>query len=189
MTTTQALKRFAVTTAEPTRHLLSTEQDFQDAIDLIDLVRHSLTPEQQFYLLPKTMDFMKDQKAQGNAILGLRTDTGDLIGLTIVRKMHNWTDLPNFEGLPLIGFLANEAPCLLQSVCTHPKYRTLGLADRLLTMAEGWAQVRNRSKLVARIVFDNTGSRNAFMRNNYDVLSEGIDPQDGYAYIYAGKTV
>jgi len=173
----------------PETVLLTSHDELKQAAKLIDKVRASLDDSQKFFLLPKTVEFMKNQLTDGNAILGLKDANGTLMGLTIIRKMDHWTDIPNFEGLPFIGFLANETPCMLQSVCTHPEYRGAGLADKLLTAAENWCRENGRTRLIARIVTENSGSRNAFTRNEFQILSEGIDAQDGYGYLYAGKAI
>lgn len=169
--------------------LLTSYADLKQAVKLIDTVRTSLEDSQKFFLLPKTVEFMKNQLESGNAILGLKDSNGTLVGLTIIRKMEFWTDIPNFEALPFVNFLANETPCLLQSVCTHPEYRGAGLADKLLTAAEDWCRKNGRTRLVARIVTENAGSRTAFARNAFQTLAEGRDHQDGYAYLYAGKAI
>ncbi|OIN87394.1 MAG: hypothetical protein AUJ12_01245 [Alphaproteobacteria bacterium CG1_02_46_17] len=187
--TTQTLKQFVDLNFDPIPVHLNSASEFQDAVDLIDTVRASLTEEQKVYLLPKTVDFMTKMHRAGNVILGLRNIQGQLISLTIVRKMEHWTDIPNFEGLPFIEFIYNQAPCLLQSVCTHPDYRSMGLADRLLKMAEDWCQTKERNRLVARVVVGNKGSLSAFARNDYDTLSSGIDKEDGYKFVYVGKSV
>ena len=140
--TTRTVKQFVNLDFEPRAVRLNSADEFADAVELIDIVRDSLTEEQKVYLLPKTIDFMTKMHRAGNVVLGLRNDKNELIGLTIVRKLNHWTDIPNFEGLPFIEFIYNQTPCMLQSVCTHPDYRSMGLADRLITAAEEWCLKR-----------------------------------------------
>ncbi len=185
----KTMKQFVNLDFEPIAVRLNSAEEFAEAVELIETVRASLKEEEKVYLLPKTVDFMTKLHRAGNVVLGLRNEEGLLIGLTVVRKMHHWTDIPNFEGLPFIEFIYNQTPCLLQSVCTHPEYRSMGLADRLLKSAEEWCLKKERSRIVARIVIGNKGSLSAFERNEFEVLSEGIDKEDGYKFVYVGKKI
>lgn len=171
--------------AAPYTIALLPEEFLASVIALQDSIYQEMPIRQKKFILPKSLETVRDQINAGGKIIGILHDQ-KLIAQSMMANPTSANDpLAELCDLPF-GSDPAEAT-ILQSVIVHPDYRGNNLMNKMIAAWIDLAAATGKKHLFARVHIDNNASLAVFLQEGLKVNSMVQRPDSGeYVYnIYA----
>ncbi len=140
-------------------------------------IYENLSESNKSFFLLKTKSFLKDHFQAGGMAIALTNMDNQLVAqaLIVVPSIeHPNTGMTDMKAMPALDQMT-----VLQGVAVDPQCRGHGLGDKLVNEWVAVAHQIKRPHLVAETAQDNIASVSLFEKHGVDIVSEGIDMDDG----------
>ncbi len=145
-------------------------------------VRDSLSAQTRHYIKERVHARIADHLNAGMPILTL-SDQGKMAGSVMVTYPDH-TCAQFLEGYPFDAIDEPSNIAVIQSLYVDPDYRGKGLATKLIKCAADFALESGRTHLIAKAAKNNDKSQRAFLKNGFNVATNGVDPSLGHDIVY-----
>lgn len=166
------------------KKLEMSSQDLKNLIDLQDKIIKDLKPDEQHFILHRTIDdFSKSLSCGYMHVFGLY-DGERLVSQSILSLPTDdvQREIPEFG-----GELKNSEIAVFKAVLVDPEYRGHGLMKKMLNIRENVAIASGRKMAITQIAADNPASWVNAMQYGMQITKVAPDPEDGAKVIYLQK--
>lgn len=166
------------------KELEMSSQDLKSLIDLQDKIIADLKPDEQHFILHRTIDdFSKSLSCGYMRVFGIY-DGDRLISQSILSLPTDDVkrEIPEFG-----GELKNSEIAVYKAVLVDPEYRGKGLMKKMLKVREQAAMEAGRKMAITQIAADNPASWVNAMQYGMQITKVDFDPEDSAKVIYLQK--
>lgn len=166
------------------KELEMNSKDLKSLIDLQDKIIADLKPDEQHFILHRTIDdFSKSLSCGYMKVFGLY-DNERLISQSILSLPTDEVEreIPEFG-----GELKNSEIAVYKAVLVDPEYRGKGLMKKMLQVREAAAIEAGRKMAITQIAADNPASWVNAMQYGMQITKVDFDPEDSAKVIYLQK--
>jgi ribosomal protein S18 acetylase RimI-like enzyme len=161
--------------------------DINQFLELQNLVRNSLSVETRHYIKPRSAETLHNHLESNMPILGLEHNNR-LAGVVMLTHPDKG-NAQNLDGYPFDDLGQMDDISVIQSLYVDPNYRGQSLSTKLIKLSAQFSKISGRRTLIAKAASNNDKSQRAFLKNGFNVATNGTDPSLGHDVIYMrGKT-
>ena len=161
--------------------------DIDQFLELQDVVRNSLSVETRHYIKPRSAETLHNHLSSNMPILGLRHEN-HFAGVVMLTHPNN-ANAKNLDGYPFDDLGDIDDISVIQNLYVDPQYRGQSLSTKLIKLSAEFSHISDRQTIIAKAASNNDKSQRAFLKNGFNVATNGTDPSLGHDVIYMrGKT-
>ena len=153
-----------------------SKQHIQTMMIFQQLIIDSLKNDEKSFFLEKSEQYLTGHFNKGSKAVGL-VSGNKLLGQALITQptdAHPETGMTDMANLPVANTVS-----VIQGVGVHPSTRGLKVGDKLIRAWLDIAANDKRENALAETDQNNKYSWSLFVKNGVDIVSEGIDPDDG----------
>lgn len=156
--------------------------DINQFLELQDVVRNSLSVETRHYIKPRGAETLRNHLASNMPILGLKHDNR-FVGVVMLTHPDN-ANAQNLDGYPFDDLGQMDDISIIQSLYIDPNYRGQSLSTKLIKLAAEFSKISGRDTIIAKAASHNDKSQRSFLKNGFNVATNGTDPSLGHDVVY-----
>jgi len=169
------------------------ECDLPEIMALQEIAIEYLSPSQRNALVPKSREQFSERMSKLGLILGMYNEEGYLKNTLAA---YGTLALPCSEW-PVADMVIhrNSIPCsachlaVIQNNVVHPAHREQGISGALISARLEICKRINRQHVMAEVSASNPASLKGFLKLGFQVVSSGVDPDDGCFLLFVHKKV
>lgn len=153
-----------------------SKKNIQTMLIFQQMILDSLKNDEKSFFLEKSENYLTTHFNKGSKAVGVVS--GDkLLGQALITQP---TDADPETGMTdMVNLPAPQTVSVIQGVGVHPSTRGLKIGDKLIN---AWLEIAandKRENALAETDQNNKYSWKLFVKNGVDIVSEGVDPDDG----------
>jgi|TARA_R110002126_G_scaffold13118_1_gene56138 ribosomal protein S18 acetylase RimI-like enzyme len=140
------------------------------------MILESLDADEKSFFLEKSEGYLTQHFNNGSKAVGV-VSNNKLLGQALITQPtdnHPETGMTDMANLP-----AATTVSVIQGVGVHPSTRGMKIGDKLIAAWLDIAANDKRVNALAETDQNNKYSWSLFVKNDVDIVSEGVDPDDG----------